>query len=360
MAINSQSTQTLQQMYDKVVTLGDVRPVLADVAAYQLEPFVTIVTDVYSDIVGLPFPHKWNEVKLPLFYSNSFQQDYALVNPDGTSVFNVEWLQQGIVVEMTSTALPKPWGYAECVRAQAQATGSLLQPMNWTWPTFTCSRLYNYMAYYGVWGQGNTGSATFGNNPGPGSVYTSPLANNTQTANPITQVIDPNGNLQVVTTYGTCGGVQPTWPAANAAAGTPTTDGTTVWTVVDPYGMAIRVNPVPSKTGVVFQFDIVGQMASVNFTDLSQTFAPFPDKYLTYFRQGIITQCYRYSSDPKVQAKFDKNYPIWLKSLQEMKQVQDRELEDYRFIPERSIFSSGMVGRGSFVGPAWPFNYPRA
>lgn len=356
--VNSQSKLTLQGMLDKVLPLGDIKPVLADVAAYQLEPFITICSEVYSDIVGVPFPHKWNEIKLPVFYTNSFQQDYALVNPDGSSVYNVEWLARGIAVEMTSTVLPKPWGYAECGRDQGQATGSLLQPMNWSWPTFVCTRLYNYMAYYGVWGQGNTGSPTFGNNPGPGSIYTDPLANNTQQANPITQVQDPNGNLLVVTTYGTCGLTQPNWPNANAEPGTRVQDGTTIWTVVDPYGTAVRILPVPSQTGVVFQFNLIGQMPAIQFTNLDQTFAPFPDKYQHYFRKGIIARCYEYSSDAKVRAKFKEAYQVWLKSLDDLRETQDRELEEYRFIPERTVFSSGTAGRTSFVGPAWPFNYP--
>ena len=355
---NTQSVLTLQQMLDKVLPLGDVKPVLADVSGYQLEPFITICTDVYSDIVGVPFPHPWNQIKLPQFYTNSFQQDYALVNPDGSSFFNVEWLESGIVVQMTPSTIPKPWGYVECGRSQTQATGSLIQPMNWSWPTFTANRLQNYMLYYGTWGAADTGNSSWGNNPGPGSVYTSPVLASTMSAQPISQIKDTNGNLQVVTTYGTCGNTQPTWPAANSPAGTNTTDGTTVWTVVDPNGTGIRILPVPSQTGVVFQFDLIGQQPSVNFTSLSQTFAPFPDKYSSYFRQGIIAQCYRYSSDPKVQAKFEKNYTIWLKSLNELRATQDRELEENRFVPERTIFGSGTVGRTSYVGPAWPFNYP--
>jgi len=355
---NTQSTQTLQQMLDKVLPLGDVKPVLSDVSGYQLEPFITICEDVYSDIVGTPFPHPWNEVQLPLFYTNSFQQDYALINPDGSSFFNVEWLERGIVVEMTSTALPKPWGYAECGRSQTQATGSILQPMNWSWPTFTVNRLPNNMLYYGTWGAANTGNSTFGNNPGPNTIFTNPVLASTQNAQPITQIQDTNGNLQVVTTYGTCGATQPNWPATGSPAGTNTTDGTTIWTVVDPNGTGIRILPVPSQTGVIFQFRLIGQQPAIRFISLSQTFAPLPDKYLSYFRQGIIAQCYRYSPDQKVQAKFEKNYQLWLKSLNDLRVVEDRELEEYRFIPERTIFSSGAVGRASYIGPAWPFNYP--
>jgi hypothetical protein len=74
-----------------------------------------------------------------------------------------------------------------------------------------------------------------------------------------------------VTTYGTCGLVQPTWPAANAAAGTQTPDGTTVWTVADPQGWGIRILPIPSSTGVSFQFNLIGQQPAIAFTALSQT-----------------------------------------------------------------------------------------
>src|SRR3981189_1248171 len=106
MATNTQSKTTLQNMLDRVMPLGDINPVLINVAGFQLEPFITICNDVMSDICGLPFPHKWNEVKIPQFYTNSFQQDYVLLNPNGTSFFDVEWLERGIVIEMTSTVLP--------------------------------------------------------------------------------------------------------------------------------------------------------------------------------------------------------------------------------------------------------------
>jgi hypothetical protein len=188
---NSQSVLTLQNFLDKTMPLGDVRPVLAEISGNQLEPFITICTDVYSDIVGTPFPHPWNEVKLPIFYTNSFQQDYVLLNPNGTSFFNLEWLERGIVIDMTSNTIPKAWGNVECGRQLTQATGTLVQPNSWQNPTFLAAKIYNYMQYYGTWGAGNSGNASQGNNPGPGSVFTNPLAANAQANNPITQVLDP-------------------------------------------------------------------------------------------------------------------------------------------------------------------------
>lgn len=356
---NSQATTTLQNILDRVLPLGDVNPILNQISGYQLEPLVTIATDVMNDICGVPFPHKWNEIKLPLFYTNSYQQDYVLLNPDGSSFFNLEWLERGIVVEMTSTALPKPWGYVECGRQLTQATGSLVSPgVGWSNPVFTVNSFPNFSLYYGTWGAADSGNASQGNNPKALSVYTNPLVSGSQVSNPITQIIDTNGNIQVVTTYGTCGAVQPTWPAANSTPGTTTPDGSTVWTVADPNGIGIRVLPVPSQTGVVFQFNLVGQRPPKRFTSLSDTLDPLPDKYEPHFRAGVIAQCYRYSSIKSVQDKFEKNYQLWLKSLNDLRAKQDRELEENTFTLGRSIMGSGS-SRNNYVGAAWPFQYPR-
>jgi hypothetical protein len=365
---NAQSTITLQQILDKVRPLGDVSAVLNTASGYQLEPFITICTDVMNEIFSQPFPYKWNEVNLPLFYTNSFQQDYVLLNADGSSFFNVEWLERGICIEFTSNTLPKPWGYVECGREQTQATGSLTQIGMWNNPVFTANTLPNSLMYYGTWGATLTGSSSLGNDPGPGSVYTNPLLELEQTSNPITQIQDANGNLLALYTYGTEGSTAPL-AAPNATPGTLATPGsgaTTQWVVVDPNGTGIRLLPVPSQLGVVFQFRLVGQMPAPNFsyqssqavgTVLKQTLAPFPDKYEPYFRQGVIAQCYRYSTDAKVQAKFEKNYALWQKSLVNLRALQDRELEENRFTPERGIMGGGR-SNGTFAGPFWPFNYP--
>jgi len=437
---NSQCTYTLQNILDKVLPLGDVNPVLNNVGGYQLEPFITICTDVMNDIYGEPFPYKWNEVNLPVFYTNSWQQDYALVNPDGSSFTNLEWLERGIAINLSSNTVPKQWTYVETARQLPQSTGawSNLWFMN---PLFEANSFPNYMLYYGIWGAGDTGGISQGNNPGPGAQYTDPrgamvlnatwtntsggqivfalsytpsslivggsmvvsgvfpvafnnsyaivdITNNNvtvtatvnpgvyesggivgnasptatapftgQSANPITQIRDTQGNLQVVTTYGTCGNTQPNWPASGAPAGTKTQDGTVVWTVVDPNAFGIRILPVPSQTGVVWQFNLVGQQPPPKFTNLQDTLTPFPDKYEPQFRAGVIAQCYRYSSQKSVQDKFEKNYLMWKESLVKLRQKQDRELEENVFTPERGIMGSG-TSRNRYVGAAYPFNYP--
>ena len=368
---------TLQNVLDKVLPLGDVHPILQNVAGYQLEPFASICTDVMTEIFAQPFPYKWTEVDLPVFYTNSFQQDYAITNPDGTSFYNCEWLTRGIVVQMTANTLPKPWGYVECGRQLTQATATFVQVGLWNNPTFTANLMLNKNMYFGTWGAGLTGTNSLGNDPGPGAIYTAPVGinnTNSQVSNPINQIRDSNGNLLVVTllngapynsapTVGVCGSTPPTAPVG-AAPGTQVQDGTVTWTVVDPLGLGVRVLPVPSSTGVVFQFNLVGQQPCPNFSNppqafishpLDQTLSPLPDKYEPYFREGVIAQCYRYSTDAKVYAKFEKAHQLWLAKLINLREMQDRELEENRFTPERGIMGGN---RRSWPGPFYPFNAP--
>ena len=230
-------------------------------------------------------------------------------------------------------------------------------------PAFLAASLPNNQLYYGVWGDLNVGNPSLGNNPVAGSVYINPVGNHSMPANPISQIQDSNGNFLVVTTYGT-EGVNPPVAPVGALPGTLVTGATrgdastTVWTVVDPQGMCIRILNVPSQTGIVWQFNLFGQMPPTKFTSLDQTLAPLPDKYSSFFRAGFIAQCYRYSPEAKIRAKFKEEWPLWLKSLSDMRVANDRELEEYGFITDRTVMGGG-VSRNRFQGAAWPFNYPR-
>jgi len=86
--------------------------------------------------------------------------------------------------------------------------------------------------------------------------------------------------------------------------------------------------------------------------------APFPDKYEPFFRQGFVAQLYRYSPFKQSQAKFQTEWNLWLQKLNDLRAAEDREIEEYQFVPERSIMSRGTT-QNRFEGSAWPFNYPR-
>src|SRR5258707_7924028 len=107
MAFSAVSTSTVQNEVDKIRPFARLEPIF-NVSGFSTERALTIATDVFTAICAVNFPHKWNETNLPLFYTNSFQQDYALVNPDGSSVLNVEWLERGVPFDINNIAIPKP------------------------------------------------------------------------------------------------------------------------------------------------------------------------------------------------------------------------------------------------------------
>ena len=368
--IQTQSTITLQKIVNIAMTFADIEPVL-NVAGQSSNPATIIATDVMNAICGVNFPHKWNEINLPVFYTNSWQQDYAVVWPSPQSsgspytaystLTNLAWLERGIVVDINSTSFPKPYRNVEVGRQLPQATST-----SWNSgttggnPLFLVNFFPNNTLYYGTWGALNNGTGSFGNNPTAGSVYTNPLGTGSMPNNPITQIQDANGNYLLLTTYGT-EGISAPLAAANAAAGTQVSGSgaTTVWTVVDPWGQGFRIFPPPSETGTVWEFNLTGQAQPVRFTSLGETLFPLPDQFETNFRMGFIAQCYRYSPEAKTRAKFKDEWQLWLASLNELRAKQDRELEENMFVPERSIMGGGAGNLRGRVwrGPAWPWNY---
>ena len=433
---NSQSTVTLQNILDVCQGFGDAIPTL-NAGGSQNQPFIICCTDVMNAICAVSFPHKWNEINLPPFYTNSLLQDYAVVNSDGSSVTNLSWLERGVAIDINNTSQPKSYRMVEVGRQLPTQTG--------TWynfgtqvPLFVANWFPNSMLYYGVWGANNTGYGTFGNNPTVGSVYTNPQgaivtaaswaatsggqitftlnyipngtvngaslvvssvtpigyngtfpvvsvsglnvvvtapinpgtyeaggitgAPNSMPANPITQITDANGNLLLLTQYGTEGTVAPL-ASANAAPGTTVsgTGATTVWTVVDPQGCGFRIAPAPNTTGNEWQIRLVGQMKPVRFTGLGQTLYPLPDEFESHFRMGVIAQLYRYSPLKEIRAKFEDAWKLWLISLNDLRARQDRELEENVFTLTRGIMggrrSNSSRTSSGWPGPAYPFNY---
>jgi hypothetical protein len=82
-----------------------------------------------------------------------------------------------------------------------------------------------------------------------------------------------------------------------------------------------------------------------------------PDQYEPNFRQGFIAQCYRYSSEPKIRAKFRDEWNLWLRAIEDCRVKSDRELEENVFAPDRSIMG-GQQRNPRWMGPAQPFIWP--
>ena len=115
---NDTSTVTVQNLVDIAQLNGDTEPIVNAAGFSTLLPF-TICNDVMNEIFAQNFPWKWNENNLPQFYTNSYQQDYALVYPvTGASVIGMSWLQRGVAIDINNTAIPKPFVNVEAGRSQ--------------------------------------------------------------------------------------------------------------------------------------------------------------------------------------------------------------------------------------------------
>jgi hypothetical protein len=170
---NSQSTVTLQNILDINQSLVDAITQL-NVGGTQNQPFLTCCNDTMNAICAVNFPHKWNEIIIPPFYTSSLQQDYAVVTSSGASIINLSWLERGVAIAINESSNPKPYRFIEVGRQLPQQTGSWYN-FGQQQPLFTVNWFPNNNLYYGVWGSNDTGNPTFGNNPGPGSIYTSPI-----------------------------------------------------------------------------------------------------------------------------------------------------------------------------------------
>jgi hypothetical protein len=362
------STIRLQEVVDDAATLGDVAPALATGGA-SMAPALSIANDVMQAIINggpgaQPYNWKWNRYNLPVFYTNSLQQDYFIPN-----LFNIGWIESAWAVNINQTSVPKQ-------KIPLEVDKDLLVTYQQACYTGKVSWLPNKMLLTGTWGASPLGptpgypsgqtivagpNQSGQQNPGPNVVYTNPLGTLITPYNATTAIKDPYGNLWCLTTYGQCGTVEPTWPS-NPTYPTirnpqilPSTvvDGTCVWTAINPNGQGIRLAPIPPQSGVVWAIQVVGQMVAPRFFNLTQYLNPLPDTMEWAFRQGFFAGCFRRNPDPKVRAKFPQEQQLWLESLDKAVRQYDREPDDFGFYPGTMILDTGFGVQP--IRPDWPY-----
>ncbi|HEX3682207.1 MAG TPA: hypothetical protein VHU83_06660 [Bryobacteraceae bacterium] len=333
----SNSSITLQSVIDYARSFGDLQPVLA-VGGYSQQPALTIANDTMAAMCSPAINWKWNRTRIPPFYTNSLQQDYAV-----PGVVRAGWLEHGFIVDINNTATPPPLWPIETVRD--------LEATSWQWGRIgQVAWLPNDQLTYGTWQANATYTKILGTPGNPGT--------------PLTQIVDPNGNFWAVSNNlnatVTTGSTQPTWPTSPTfptytnptQAATTVTDGTVVWVAINPKGQGFRVNPLPPSSGLYYQINVIAQMRPVQFTATTQTLDPIPDDYANYFRQGFIAHAYRHSPDPKIQAKFKVEFELWTGAMATAVRQMDREKESNGIYPSESVMSSGYP---IYPGPAYPF-----
>lgn len=351
------SSYTLQDVADIISANGDTAPSLATGGFSQM-PMLQMSNKVLAAMLnggpnGQPMNWKWNRFNVTPFPTISWQQDYFV-----PGLVQLAWLESAWGIQFTNTSQPKPKIPLD-VRKDLQVTyGQNGYPSKVCWIPAS-------QAQTGTWGATELSTPTGQNNPGPGVVYTNPLTSVNQPSNPITNVTDAFGNLWVVTTYGTCGNTNPFLSNLNpvfptltspSTVATTATDGSVVWTAINPNGQAIRLNPIPPQQGQVWTINCVGQYRITQFTSLTQSLGVLPDDYYQTFVDGCIAEAYRRNPDAKIRVRFKDEWNVWLKSLKDSFDFANKEQDDFGFVPSEPIMDSG---RGSaFLGPAYPWPYP--
>ena len=303
-------------------------PVLG-VGGYSTEPALSYCDDIIKKIMAKKNPWKWNMIPAAPFYTQPYQQDY----PTSISQIYFGWLQSATMIDINNSTNQPP------IQPPIMAVARILPTSTCGYPTSMCW-VPNNMAITGQW-------------PGPSVVYVNPLTSQGggPSNNPFTAITDPNGNIQVVTTYGvtTSNASGPTWPAALATPGTITQDGTVQWTLQDPNGVAFRVDRLATFNSNVWQMKGVYQQKAPNITSLQQTFMPVPDDLDFLIKQGFLAYCQKLVDKG---ANFRTEYAQWLEDMNELMGASDREDQEFGMFPAEPITGGGPQV-GGYGYPGW-------
>jgi hypothetical protein len=189
--------------------------------------------------------------------------------------------------------------------------------------------------------------------PGPGVTYTNPLSVQSTPTNPLTNILDADGNILVLTKWGTTGNVPPialpwidpiypdepeNWPVGQIIV-----DGTCEWTVADPKAQGFRFYPRPPQGGQVWLVRLFVQKKAPYFTRLNQKLDPIPDDQSKWFRDGFVAYAHRYSSNPQVKIRFEAMHQHWIQAMAQETRQNDREDESKGFYPAQGVMSPSYV-----------------
>ncbi len=322
------STIKLADMYDTVTVRGIPDP-RQGASGYGTKLALQIGSDVMADLVCERFNWKWNNQVGTPFYTNSWQQDYPQLAQAGGPI---GWGEDSDAIDINNTALPKPLINVKWRRGLSRTSLSRWLTENLCW-------MYNKDLTIGVW-------------PGASVTFYPLLGNGPQAQNPLLNMLDANGNILIVTTFGTTGSTAPSLPAASAE-GTTVTDGSVVWTCVSPTSQGFRIDNLPSSTGPTLMIVPKYQLDPPTFTTLQQTLDPIPDSYSRHYRRGLQAACLEASENPADQKRGAEMKVTWLNALVDAIKQGDRELNIYQLQPAVPVVEQryGHYGKRTAADP---------
>ncbi len=328
------STKTLGSMFDYIAFAGIPDPRKGP-AGYGDKAALEIADGVMKMIVCERLNWKWNSTVAAPFYTNSWQQDYPqLAQPNGP----IGWGEDITAININSTSLPKP-----IMVPTPKWRKNLPRTSQSQWGVFNMCWMYNRDLALGVW-------------PGANTVY-QPLVGNGPTAqNPLMNFLDKNGNILILTTFGTTGSTAP-FAAAGAPEGTLVDDGSVVWTVVSPSSQGFRIDNLPGATAPVWQVIPVFQYDPPLFTSMAQLLDPIPDSYSLFFREGLEAGCKKAASDPKMKQEGYAEWERWeMITLPQAAKQGDRETNIYGLMPAGGVVDTRWA-RGGPISAGNPYGW---
>lgn len=319
------STIQLRKVFNVIAAKGIPDP-RGGPSGYGDDLALECANETMADMVCERYNWKWNRAKAVPFYTNSFQQDYPqLAQPEGY----MSWGEDGDVIQINNTAVPKPMANIKWRRALSRTNTSGWWPENLSW-------MENSQLEIAVW-------------PGA-NVIIYPLVGNGAPIgqNPILNMRDANGNILIVTGFGTTGSTAPQLPA-DSLEGATVSDGTVVWTCVSPTSQGFRLDRLPSAAGPTLEIRPYYQLDPPRFANFQQMINPIPDSFSRYFFTGLTGQCLKNSPNPGDLKRGENMYTEWLQAMANAKKQGDREINIYSLLPA-----------GSVVEPRWgPGQQPR-
>lgn len=321
------STISIQKILDRVMSKGIPTP-LQMPAGYGPDLAIAMANDVMSEIIAERFNWKWNRKNATPFYTNSYQQDYPQLG-----ITDLGWLEDCDRVEINNTAIPKPIRQLTCRRQLSRTTLGPTRLAEICW-------MYNNQLSYGTW-------------PGANITFYPLVAAQTQ-QNPVMNMIDSNGNILIVTTFGKTGNAAPAAPL-NSAEGVTVTDGTVVWTVVSGTSQGFRVAPLPGATGPVYQVIPYYQKKAPTLVNLQSVIDPVPDDYSRVFQAGMEAYCLKASPNPGDAKRGIDAEALWIRSMAQAAKQGDREADSYAMLPSTSPVENIYSGLRNPQDPGQPY-----
>jgi hypothetical protein len=323
------STIKLSNVFNVIAAKGIPDP-RGGPSGYGDQLALECANEVMADIVCERYNQKWNRAYATPFYTNSFQQDYP---QPAQAAGPIGWGEDGDVIDVNNTYIPPTMSNIKWRRGLSRTNVSRWWPENLCW-------MYNNELHIAVW---------------PGAdVVIYPLLGKSAPGgqNPILNMRDANGNILIVTGFGTTGSTAPVL-AANAAEGKTVEDGTVIWTCVSPTSQGFRIDRLPSAAGPTLKILPYYQLDPPRFTTMQQLLDPIPDSFSRFFFRGLQAQCLLNSPNPNdvkrgevlTERNPETGEPAWMK---EPKKQGDRELNVYALLPATSV-----------VEPKWGSSVPR-